>query len=102
MKFCPKCGTLMILKNGVWTCSKCGYEEKGKSSTVFVEKSENKNEIAFIEKSPEVLPIDQDISCPKCGNKGVYFWYMQTRAGDEAETKFYRCPKCGHTWREYD
>ncbi len=92
----------MILKNSIWTCPKCGYEEKGESSAVFVEKSENKNEITFIEESPEVLPIDQDISCPKCGNKGAYFWYMQTRAGDEAETRFYRCPKCGYTWREYD
>ncbi|PJB94591.1 transcription factor S, partial [Candidatus Pacearchaeota archaeon CG_4_9_14_0_8_um_filter_35_24] len=24
-----------------------------------------------------------------------------TRAADESETKFYRCTKCDHTWREY-
>ena len=23
------------------------------------------------------------------------------RATDEAETQFYRCVKCNHTWREY-
>ncbi|PIO07920.1 transcription factor S, partial [Candidatus Pacearchaeota archaeon CG10_big_fil_rev_8_21_14_0_10_35_219] len=31
----------------------------------------------------------------------AYFWTMQTRAADESETKFYRCTKCDHTWREY-
>ncbi|WP_342765397.1 hypothetical protein [Candidatus Nanopusillus massiliensis] len=24
------------------------------------------------------------------------------RAGGEGETKFYRCAKCGYTWRVYD
>ncbi|MEM4865380.1 MAG: hypothetical protein QXY09_02690 [Acidilobaceae archaeon] len=26
---------------------------------------------------------------------------MQTRAADEPPTRFYRCTKCGYTWREY-
>jgi len=26
---------------------------------------------------------------------------IQTRAADEPPTRFYRCTKCGHTWREY-
>ena len=101
MKFCPKCGTIMVKKQ-YWECPKCGYKEKGDSNVVFVEKTENKKEITVVEDSPEVLPIDQATACPKCGHKGVYYWYMQTRASDEPETKFYRCPKCGYTWREYD
>ncbi|MBI2108536.1 transcription factor S, partial [Candidatus Woesearchaeota archaeon] len=32
----------------------------------------------------------------------AYFWLVQTRAGDEPETKFLRCEKCSHTWRDYD
>ena len=101
MKFCPKCGTIMVKKQ-CWECPKCGYKEKGEYNTVFVEKSENKKEITVIDDTPEVLPMDNEITCPKCGNKGVYYWYLQTRASDEAETKFYRCPKCNYTWREYD
>lgn len=93
----------MILKNNIWECPKCGYtEESEEANLFFTEKSSNKKDITFIENIPQVLPIDENITCPKCGNNGAYFWYMQTRAGDEAETKFYRCVKCGYTWRVYD
>lgn len=39
--------------------------------------------------------------CPKCENKEAYFWTVQTRAGDEAETMFLECKKCKHRWRSY-
>jgi len=58
MKFCPKCGSILI---------------------------QNKKRFA----------------CPKCGNDEAFFWTAQMRAADEAETRFFRCTKCKHTWREY-
>ncbi|GAH37902.1 unnamed protein product, partial [marine sediment metagenome] len=39
--------------------------------------------------------------CKKCGNEKAFFWTVQTRSGDEAETKFFKCTKCEFTWREY-
>lgn len=39
--------------------------------------------------------------CPKCGNREAYWWFLQTRGGDEPTTQFYRCTKCDHTWRHY-
>jgi len=85
-------------------CIKCGHKEKikNKNSHVFVEKTNNSKEITIIEKEYNVLPVDEAIVCPQCGNKGAYFWSIQMRAGDEGETKFYRCTKCGYTWRVYD
>jgi len=41
-------------------------------------------------------------SCPKCGHNEAYWWLLQTRRADEGSTRFYRCVKCGFTWREYD
>jgi DNA-directed RNA polymerase subunit M len=41
------------------------------------------------------------INCPKCGNGTAYWWMVQTRGVDESMTQFYRCTKCGYTWREY-
>ena len=43
------------------------------------------------------VPID----CEKCHNKEGVSWTFQTRSADEPETKFYRCTKCNHTWRDY-
>jgi transcription factor S len=41
------------------------------------------------------------IECPKCGHNEAFWWFLQTRSGDEPPTQFYRCVKCNHTWRSY-
>jgi len=41
------------------------------------------------------------IECPKCGNNQAYTWQVQTRGADESSTQFFRCTKCGYTFREY-
>lgn len=41
------------------------------------------------------------IDCPKCGYDEAFWWFLQTRSGDEPPTQFYRCVKCSHTWRSY-
>ncbi|MGC9133322.1 MAG: transcription factor S [Nanopusillaceae archaeon] len=104
MKFCPKCGALMKKEGDYLVCPKCGYKEKIKDDNiaVFNEKVNKSSEITVIEQEYKLYPIDNEIVCPKCGQKGAYFWSIQTRAGDEGETKFYRCIHCGYTWRVYD
>ncbi len=102
--FCPKCGSILRPKQKgsrrIMACS-CGYEEKNiKPILTEIKKDEAKVEI--IEKDEEKhLPLT-DALCPKCGNDKARYWLVQTRAGDEAETKFYKCEKCRHIWREYD
>ena len=65
------------------------------------EKIEEKSEIGVVKKKDtDVFPIVA-ANCIKCGTKEAYFWTAQTRAGDEAETRFFRCTKCKHTIREY-
>ena len=101
MEFCPKCGCVLVEKKTGYGCQRCNYKPKNK---VKIESSETmgiKPEIGIItDKDTDVFPII-NATCPKCVHKEAYFWTSQTRAGDEAETKFYRCTKCKHTWREY-
>ena len=66
-----------------------------------VEKSEKKKEIEVVDEEDQGRSVDKSIECPECGNKGVYWWLQQTRAGDEPETKFLKCKACSHTWRDY-
>lgn len=104
--FCPKCGSILLPKKEgskkVLVCS-CGYKTS-KLDTVTIKETVEKKEkdVEVVEKSElETLPKTR-VSCPKCGNNEAYFWLLQTRAGDESETKFLKCVKCGHTWRDYD
>ncbi len=101
MKFCPKCGTLLVQKRTRFVCPKCGYVEKGKVKLVTSEKFARKEGGGVLkEKKSIVMPIIK-ITCPKCGNEEAYFYTAQTRAGDEAETQFFQCTKCKHRWRKY-
>ncbi len=100
MEFCPKCGSILVQKKKNFKCPRCGYTKKGKVVLTASEKIQEKNEIPIISEEIETHPI-VDAVCKKCKNKKAYFWTLQTRASDEAETKFFKCTKCGHIWREY-
>lgn len=103
--FCPKCGSLLIPKKigskKVMACSNCSYKTTETNQAVIKQEVKQKQpDVAVVEKEIETLPLT-DEECPKCGHKKAYYWTIQTRAGDEPETRFYKCQKCKHTWREY-
>ncbi|MEM2262418.1 MAG: zinc ribbon domain-containing protein, partial [Ignisphaera sp.] len=50
---------------------------------------------------PTAVLIKNEVRCPKCEYNEIYAWQIQTRAADEPPTTFYKCAKCGYTWREY-
>ncbi|MBU1129226.1 MAG: transcription factor S [Nanoarchaeota archaeon] len=101
MEFCPKCGAVLVEKRKNYGCPRCTYSAKGKTKICTSEKINEKREVAVIsDKAVEVNPIVEK-PCKKCKNKHSYFWTMQTRSSDEAETKFFKCTKCEFMWREY-
>jgi DNA-directed RNA polymerase subunit M len=101
MEFCPKCGSVLVEKNGKFKCARCSYSAKGKVKIESTEKIAEKAKIGIIkDKDTDVFPTVNAV-CVKCGHREAYFWSSQTRGADEAETRFFRCTKCKHTWREY-
>jgi|TARA_Y100000031_G_C8105721_1_gene330866 DNA-directed RNA polymerase subunit M len=103
--FCPKCGSVLLPKKEgskkALVCS-CGYKSGDVEKTKLTESVTKKSkEVEVIEKEIETLPKTK-VECPKCEHKEAYFWTVQTRAGDEPETKFHKCVKCNHIWRDYD
>jgi DNA-directed RNA polymerase subunit M len=102
MEFCTKCGAVLIQKTKNMGCPRCSYSSKSKPEKLKTsEKIQERKEIAvFSGKDQSTLPIII-YKCKSCGNDKAYFWTVQTRSSDEAETKFFKCTKCGNTRREY-
>ena len=101
MQFCPRCGSILVQKRKNYGCPNCSYSTSEKIKLEVTEKMGEKQRVAVIkDKDIDTLPT-VEADCPKCKHKEAHFWTSQTRSGDEAETKFYRCKKCKHTWREY-
>lgn len=110
MEFCEKCGGVLVPqkkgKKTILVCRKCGKRKmsaKKKDVKITTEGEKKQNKIVVVGKKEtfETLP-KTEIECPKCGHMHAYWWMQQTRSGDEPPTRFYRCCKCNHTWREYE
>ena len=105
MKFCPKCKSIMMPKKEegkVRLVCSCGHSESAAGAgSISDGKKEVSPDVDVVESEVETLPVT-DADCPDCGNDRAYYWLQQTRAGDEAETRFLKCTKCKKTWREYD
>ena len=105
MLFCPKCSSLLRPKEEkgkkVLYCS-CGFTKRDAEPTEIKETvlQDDKDVQVVSDDEAKMLPLT-DAHCPKCSHNKAYYWLIQTRAGDEPETKFLRCEKCKHTWRDY-
>jgi DNA-directed RNA polymerase subunit M len=105
MRFCPRCRSRMFFKKvggrGLLECTSCGYIEKARPEDYEAMEREAVSEVPVVEEgAPPTLPITR-IPCPECGHGEAHWWIKQTRSADEPSTRFYRCVKCGKTWREY-
>ena len=101
MEFCPKCGCVLVEKNKSSVCPRCNHKSKSKIKIETSEKIQVKPQVGVIKNEDvDTFPV-MNAKCEKCDYDEAYFWSAQTRAADESETKFFRCTKCKHTWREY-
>ncbi|MEM1938535.1 MAG: transcription factor S [Acidilobaceae archaeon] len=111
VSFCPNCGGLLQVRRNKDTielyCPKCNYTLDTKNQLLQptkVEVKRNPKDRTIVVASKRQLATLEEVKgviCPKCGHDKAYFWMMQTRAADEPPTRFYRCIRCNHTWREY-
>lgn len=111
MEFCLQCGTRLVpkrkegKKKGFLVCPKCGYKKRAEMlipASAFPEPG-GEDRIIVIGKKEQKLKTMPTVTveCPKCGNNLAYVWQVQTRGADESSTQFFRCTKCGYTFREY-
>jgi DNA-directed RNA polymerase subunit M len=108
MEFCPSCGKRMVLrrtKDGtVFVCNVCKCQKESKMSALKKKvKQKSRETIVVIGKEEQQIKTNPTVrvQCPKCENNVAYTWQVQTRAGDEGATQFFRCTKCSFTFRLY-
>jgi DNA-directed RNA polymerase subunit M len=105
LKFCSECGTILKLdrKKKLLVCPKCNSSEPTGVDLVYSKKEEETDKIIIIGKKERNLRTAPQVKakCPKCENMSAFWWMVQTRGIDESATQFYRCTKCGFTWRDY-
>jgi len=85
-------------------CKKCKKKTKllGEKVTLTESMQEAKRDIVVMDKDEGIAELPKTkMMCPKCDNVEAYWWMQQTRAADEPPTIFYRCTKCGYSWRSY-
>ncbi|PIN80254.1 transcription factor S [Candidatus Woesearchaeota archaeon CG10_big_fil_rev_8_21_14_0_10_30_7] len=103
MIFCPQCSSILMPKQekggNILACS-CGYKHKETSEIKLTETREEIKEVEVAEEEKNLNPL-VEAECPKCAHTHAHNWEVQTRAADEPPTRFFRCEKCKHTWREY-
>jgi DNA-directed RNA polymerase subunit M len=90
---------------GALTCPKCGYTKTAAAGQNVVKSKAiedvHKSVIDHGGQKMDLLPTTDEYQCEKCGNGKAYYYLRQTRAADEATTRFLECTKCGYKWREY-
>jgi DNA-directed RNA polymerase subunit M len=110
LDFCPKCGKMLnhTRQGGavLLVCKRCGYSKPLEEEQTIVTSSKSSRraakDVLVIDHSDDSpLPTTHDVECPQCGNNEAKWWTVQTRSADEPMTQFFRCTRCGHTWREY-
>jgi len=94
----------MLPEQELLKCRACGFVTERETSS--------KNTVHQISRQKrEILVLDEELNegkptikarCPECNCDTAYWWLRQLRAADESEVRFFRCVKCGKTWREYD
>ena len=104
--FCPKCKSMMMpVKNesaakAIYKCRKCGFEKEIKE-TIILKTEMKERDVTILEQREMGLPTTR-ARCQQCNNDTAFWWMRQLRSADESEVRFFRCTKCGNTWREYN
>ena len=94
---------MMFPVAGKLTCRKCGATKAAESQVIRDTEKPRDDKSLFIEDpgkyAMQIHPIDDQVSCGKCGNLGAYYYLRQTRKSDEPTTAFYTCTRCSNKWR---
>lgn len=105
MHFCPQCGNLLLLEEGLkgmrFCCPTCPYLCNLTSIYSSRAKIRRKQVDDVLGGEDAWENVDRtNARCPACNHDTAYFMQIQIRSADEPSTTFYRCVKCSKQWND--
>jgi DNA-directed RNA polymerase subunit M len=111
MEFCPNCERKLfpVTETSESTsrvqlkCVRCGYIQEDIQTPLTGHNTKTRSNVVTVIDNMEnlqTMPTTRR-ECTQCHNTRAYYWQVQTRAGDEGSTQFFRCTQCRYTWRLY-
>lgn len=91
--FCPKCGSILKVKDGSVFCS-CGYTDKNTKQVNLSDKPKHK-EVRVLDGENRLAVHDH--VCEKCGHDKAELIERGIMYSDEDDVVLYKCGKCGYT-----
>jgi len=88
-------------------CSSCGArvaKDEDRADDFVSTEEQSGEELIETEEGAdfEGKPTADDVTCEECGHDVAWYTIKQTGSADEPPTRFFKCKKCGHRWREYN
>lgn len=102
MKFCPKCGSLLLAdkdKNLI-RCSKCDFSEEYSDKLQMREKIKRSSSKIDVADDMNHLAV-YDHRCKKCGYEKAQLIEKSALWTDEDDIVAWKCGKCGNIEREH-
>jgi len=99
MEFCRKCGSVMLPTENkrYLKCPVCGSRRQNSIHRMKFTEINSKVSIPVVEQRDATLLPKTTAHCPNCGYRKAWWWVQQT--DEETLINFFKCVKCGHTWR---
>ncbi|CAG9463166.1 unnamed protein product [Pedinophyceae sp. YPF-701] len=111
LMFCPACANMLALKKAASRgtdealmrlyCGSCDYEYE-MDRTISQDVPLEKKDVDDVLGSEEMwaTAAKTQAMCPRCHHDEAYLKEFQTRSADEPTTRYHRCTKCHHAWKE--
>ncbi|KAI5235186.1 hypothetical protein E4T43_09448 [Aureobasidium subglaciale] len=92
-----KCGLCSLVNDNNWPASQ---KTTSKPSTFPSRIADKRSNVQMLTAEDRDTWAMTSKHCPKCEHDGLKFRDVQTRGADEGSTIFYKCPSCGHGFKE--
>jgi DNA-directed RNA polymerase subunit M len=89
MRFCPKCGSTLMIKSDKMICPRCGYSDNKIEKIVYNSKLNHDKDKTIVADGKTLQGRVTLSICPKCGSARAF----------RLKKRLFKCVTCGYIYR---